>query len=280
MRIKGLTSPCDIWDQMSHEFLSYDCASKTLGYTHVIIDTHIYSKIAILETELNEFLTLHLGRGYILKNNCEFAMLLHDNEFYSMIVFFIELLYYYLQNFIQYRNAGVVDTLDGARVNETDEITRTRLLKTYLQNTAQISPDATVLIEAQPPKIGSKTNNKSTMVAHQLAFYYIDKNVHFVPPKLKNQIALHDDLTRDVILANVLAQKNTIEKVAKRKTIQTSRDVKYIVNKLHSKLNFLHLINAFELQHVIEYTRNDVMDDLADSTMQILAYLVKNKLFI
>lgn len=289
-------------------FLSWDCANKTLGWSLVSIDTHIYSKISTICDLLDEYLKQHLGPNYKLP--CvEFTILLQNPSFFDMIAQYILTLDHFMDNFIHYYGAGVVDTLGDLLVKDTDEIQRTIALKKYLTNgptsleklTGLGFENINVLIEHQPTKIGMKTNNKSTTVSHQLAFYYADYNVKLIEPKLKNTIALGSGLTRDDVLTKVLALTNTDEKIKKRKDgvkptndnikptkdnikpakdgIKTAKDVKYKVNKTHSLLNFEYFIKAFGWENIVDMRRG-LVNNLADSTMQILAHLVKNNLFV
>jgi hypothetical protein len=84
---------------------------------------------------------------------------------------------HFLDEFITYHSAGAVDVLDGRKVSDCNEIERTCALYKFLVNSPNVSLpnillidrdgyDTNVIIEHQPSKVGSKTNNKSTMVGH------------------------------------------------------------------------------------------------------------------
>lgn len=261
------------------KFLGWDCANRTLAWSYVCIDTHIYSKLSILVDELCTLFDIYMGDGFsvrMLKFNSlnpteqeMFRETLQDPEFIEQFLFILDAMYYFSSQFIQYISSGVADILQGKKVNETSEIERTEALWRFLINHKQIACiDGKPIIEHQPPKIGSKTNNKSTAVSQQLAFYYIEHSPVFIDPKLKNNIALSEDLTFALYLA---------EEIPKHKSL---KDARYSARKLHSKESFLYLIKVFDLEHVIDDVPRAVLDDLADSTMQILAYLVENKLFV
>lgn len=259
-------------------FLGWDCANRTLAWSYLDIDTHIYSKLSILADELVDLLTLYLGSQFIIAlergldddSKEMLSMTLQDEEFMSSLMFIVDVILYFTDNFLQYISAGVVDTLKGKKTTETTEISRTRALHQFLTNHAHISTirsDTTVIIEHQPARIGTNTNSKSTAVSQQLAFYYITHTSVFIDPKLKNKISLGANLTFDRFLA---------DEIPKHKSL---RDAKYAARKIHSRENFLFLLSAFNLENITENISRAVMDDLADSTMQILAYLVENKLF-
>jgi hypothetical protein len=131
-----------------------------------------------------------------------------------------------------------------------------------------IGLDTIVVIEHQPPSIGNKfekkTNTKSTAVAYQLAFNYATCEPAFVDPKLKNNIELAPHLRFDIFLD-----------VAKTR-YKNLKDAKYHARKDHSKANFLYLLDKFGLSHHVRGIPAAVMDDAADSFIQIFAYLRTN----
>lgn len=274
-------------------FLSWDCANRTLGWSHVVVDTHIYSKIAIITDDLVDFLKLYMS---IPIDPQEFILNLDDDEFRSSLMFYIETLDYFISQFIIFLGAGVDDILEGNKVSETDEITRTRYLRDYLRR-HDVSPDTRVIIEHQPNKIGTKTNNKSTVIGYQLAYHYIDNRPVLIEPKLKNTLALADGLDYNTMMDTALERAKELSMVAVDATAATiatesleqpepfdakkkRKELKYRVNKAHSKANFLHLIKTFNQEHIIEGIPARDLDDVADSVMQIIAYLSKNNLFV
>jgi hypothetical protein len=190
---------------------------------------------------------------------------LQDPEFIGHFIFILDAMDYFMANFIQYTSAGVVDILK-CKVADTTEIQRTRALWDFLISHPILAcADGIPIIEHQPNKIGSKTNNKSTAVSHQLAFYYIEQDPIFIDPKLKNNITLCSKYS-DVLAAELPKHKS-------------ARDARYAARKKHSRENFLYLLEKFSLLHIIETISPTVLDDLADSTMQIFAYLIENKMF-
>lgn len=271
---------------MVKRFLGWDCANKTLAWSHFDVDVHIYSKIYIICDEIEDILTTYLGRDFVRglargltdAQRDLLADTMEDPEFIGLIAFALDVLDYFMGNFIEYLSAGVVDVLEGRKVSDCDEIERSCALHKFL-SAGPVSDDCVticdgmdtrthVVIEHQPSKIGKKTNNKSTMVGHQLMFYYIGYDPVIVNPKLKNNIALADHLVFSKFLEVELPKH------------KEKKDTVYAARKAHSKANFLYLLKVFDIEYILEGVPKSCLDDLADSTMQILAWLVENKKFI
>jgi hypothetical protein len=213
----------------------------------------------------------------------EFHTHCRNPEFMQHLANFISVLHYFLSNFIRFHSAGVKDVLDGKLVSETDEVERTKCLHKFLRASPvslekiEYRSDAddgvtnvpvNVIIEHQPSKIGMKTNNKSTMVGHQLLFYYVNIGVNgpiLISPKLKNNISLDEGLRYEGFLA--------------AQTRRNHKDAVYAARKQHSKESMLHLLKVFNQEHILEGVPKSCFDDLADSIMQVIAYLVENKIF-
>ena len=47
----------------------------------------------------------------------------------------------------------------------------------------------------------------------------------------------------------------------------------YLANKNHTKENFLYFLKSFNLLHLIKNIKKKNYDDIADSFMQIIAYI-------
>ncbi len=158
-----------------------------------------------------------------------------------------------LNVFAENIKCGVVDVLDGKKVADTELIQRTKCLKQKLDEiiNAMPKPDL-VLIEAQPPN----KNHKSSIVQDQLCMYFIDRKIEclLMDPRVKNKYCFDSDLHHDVF-------------VCKNPTL-------YAANKNHAKYNFLKFIKVFDIEHVLNGIKKENIDDLADSFMQIFAYLL------
>ncbi len=283
---------------MYKRFLGWDCANKTLAWSHVDIDVHIYSKISMLGESMAELIDSYMGKGISRRllrltpnEQQQLTMNLQDPEFLSEVLFIFDALNYFVSKFIQYISLGVVDVLCGAKVDSTNDVQRTRALWEFLTN-SEVKNTKNMglpIIEHQPNKIGSKTNSKSTAVSQQLAFYYIEHSPIMIDPRLKNNLSLSADLhfddflTKEINKKKIKATKGTDKSVkvtTKEPTKEDLKSARYSARKKHSKFSFLYLINVFELDYLIEDISLTVMDDLADSTMEILAHLVENKLFV
>lgn len=245
---------------MSKEFLSWDCANRTLAWSLFTIDTHIYSKLSILADDIA-----------LLCAGKDLSAALLNTEFVEDLLFIIGYANMFLREFVVYKSLGVRDILKGKKVDETGAIERTCCLHSFLISMDELSPVSNynaVIIEHQPNKIGAKTNTLSTAVGSQLAFYYVDCNPVLISPKLKNNITFRSDLTYDAFLQRELPKHKSF------------RDARYKAAKCHSRDNFIYFLSVFGLMHLIKDIPRAVMDDVADSTMQVFAYLRENKKYI
>lgn len=238
------------------KFLSWDCANRTLAHAHVTVNSRIIIDCCAWLDKLKEW---RAKNGKVTPDNME--SLLHLVTEMSMI----------LSTFITFHSVDVKDVL-GKKVEETDEISRTRALYEYL-STSNISIDnldapsplnaagvqTRVLIEHQPTKVGSATNNKSTYVSSQLAFYYITKNPVLVSPKLKNKITVCGGMEFSVFASGVESE--------------------YYARKKHMKQSLLYLVKSFRIEHIIKDIPKSCLDDLADAIFQIFAHMIEYKLF-
>lgn len=124
-------------------------------------------------------------------------------------------------------------------------------LKKILNNLdAFLSQNTKVLIEYQ-----MNANQKSNAIYNMLVYHYCNYEIITMKPALKNQIFLRDDLT----LSRFLAYANN----------------NYQANKNHSKFNFLYFIHLFKHENLIKHIKNKNLDDIADTFMQMCAYIKK-----
>jgi len=223
---------------MTKRFLSWDCANKTLAWSYFEIDTMILSRL--------------FGLNEGLKSA-------HD---WAQAAQIIAEMARATSNFLKYISIGVVDILDGAKISDCDEVTRARKLYDFLHKHPQICnpPDDTaVVIEHQPPKIGAATNNKSTIIEYQLLYHYVKYGPILVNPSAKNKISFRQDLSYEHIFNQEIVK------------YKSRADAKYSANKIHSRENFLYLINVFGLDSILQGIPKARLSDVADSTMQVLA---------
>lgn len=255
---------------MSQRFLSWDCAHKSLAWSYVTIDTHIYAKLSILADSLECFYIRYLGAefvrdiGHLSREQLDDLYLnLQDPEFCAELEIIIQSIVYFTDNFICFHSHGVADILGGMRVSDMNDIARTISLHKWLLSSdvsiKTITNDTRVIIEQQPGKIGMMVNSKSMMVSHQLAFYYVNHNPVMINPKLKNNIALDTHLT-------LAEYKNN--------------NSPYIARKKQSRDNFIFLLDKFNLSYITNGIPRANLDDLADSFMQIMAFIRENRMFL
>jgi hypothetical protein len=165
-----------------------------------------------------------------------------------------------IQNLIQLAFVDVLDIIPTQKVKDTNIIDRTRALKKALEyinekirnHTKENTDKIQVCIEYQ-----MNVNDKSRTVYNQLLYEYADKdtyNLIIMKPLLKNTIYLKESLKYCYI----------IEKY----------NSTYRCNKQHSKLNFLHFIHVFQLEEKIKHIQKKNLDDVADTFMQVIAYLL------
>lgn len=151
------------------------------------------------------------------------------------------------------------DVLDGQKVEDLSEMSRTFALFNFLQSRQFpiIDANTAVRIEYQPPRlIGGQTNAMSTYVSKQIAHHFImlgSRDMKFVSPKLKQRVCLGAGLDIETFLAR-------------------HKD-KYRANKEHSKANFLRLLEILGLSVGQFSISHDMLDDAADSLLQIFADL-------
>lgn len=245
-------------------FLSWDCGNKTLAHAHVTINTFIlvqidqfYARLASWMTKYPSAITQWIRAECVdTPEMTELAAILREGTFA-------------MKSFIVFHSVGVNDILEGKKVADTDEVQRTIALSKFLEsstvsNTALEREDTIyhhpteILVEHQPSKVGMATNNKSTMVGHQLMFYYVKRQVSLVSPKLKNHISLPG---------------------IEYSTTYGGASTPYYARKKHSKELFLKIMKILGMEHVYARIPMTCMDDLADAVLQIFAHCKDKKLF-
>lgn len=251
------------------KFIGWDCAHRTLAWSYVQINTNIYAELGQLADDLLALLVDSSGASHTPQQVCDSTRsAMQRPDFIPAVMPVLRAMLAVTGGFLTYISSGVEDILCGKKIAETPYVARTAALWKFLTTHPDIARvDATPIIEHQPPKIGSKTTDKSAAISHQLAFYYIEQGPVMINPKLKNNIALGPTLSLTCFLEPAL------------KKYKTPSAARYTARKQHSKANFLRLLDAFDLQHIADDVQAAVLDDLADSTMQILAHVVVEKLF-
>lgn len=246
-------------------FLSWDCGNKTLAHAHVSINTTIMIYCAEYETRLRNWIDRHGATAIAEWIRGECAETQAMQELFDAIAEMQRA----IKSFIAFHSVGVADILDGRKVADTDEVQRTLALVKYLAE-SPVSNDVLaredrvyssgtkILIEHQPSKVGQATNNKSTMIGHQLMFYYAAAPIALVSPKLKNKISIPG-----IVFSPTYGGAAS----------------PYYARKKHSKDLFLRLIEVLGLEYICKGVPKSCMDDLADAVMQIFAHCREEGVF-
>lgn len=253
-------------------FLGWDCANKTLAWSFFDIDTAIADKLKHLYDNLKSFSD---------RANGDMAKFLENADNSAELLDILNVGLFFTGRFIKYHSCNVVDFLNGEKVCNVSEVNRMKKLREFLMNSVDISVNSLnsfdddiktqTIIESQPHTI----NSTSTGISMGLVFYYADFSPEFISPKLKNNIALSDDLEFNKYLDYEI--NNYITKKGTKPDKQKVKRLAYTARKKHSKDNFLYLIKVFGIEDVIKGIPKSCLDDLADSTMQILAKLIRDK---
>lgn len=163
------------------------------------------------------------------------------------------------------RGSGIADFVGGP-VKEFDAAERAAKLAAFLNghsylSSANVSPDATVLIESQP----FTRNEYSFAVSQQLAFYYAGRKVVFVNPVLKNRVYFAD-------LSHLTFSE--AEK-GKHGGKSASANAKYSARKKHAAANMIQFC-ADSGADLCTGVKKSQLNNVGDALMQMVAYLASN----
>ena len=165
-----------------------------------------------------------------------------------------------LNHIFDYYIYEVVDLIPQQKVRETTLIDRSKKLKEYLNNlNIQITDiknknnieNITVLVEYQP-----SFNEKSRTIYNQIIYEYSNipnYKLYIMNPLYKNKLYFSSNLKHSYFIQKY--------------------NNNYIANKNHTKVNFLYFLDQYKLNHIVKKIKKKNIDDLADSFMQILAYI-------
>ncbi len=175
----------------------------------------------------------------------------------------------YLNSYIEYYICEVIDLIPNKKVKNTNIIERSNALHSYINilnvklnnliNEKNID-NIILIIENQP-----SFNDKSRTTFNQIIYAFSNNNkfkIYVINPMYKNFISFKPELKH----------YNFIKKYANN----------YLANKNHTKENFLYFLEKFNLKNKITKIKKKNYDDIADSFMQIFAYIfiIKKKTFI
>lgn len=216
------------------KFLSFDCANKSLAYTYMQIDTEFVDKTSVYLDVMNKF--QKSGRNH-------------------SILLLLYILVEDMINFIKFIDWGVIDVLAGRKVKEVNKADRKSALTRILGELPQPDDNTTILIERQPTLM----NHKTTNVQNDITEYYKNKFPHskiiIVDPKKKNKL-------------NFTADNHIREKINDNYSRQ------YDANKQLAKVNMMEILKIFDMKDFLSGIKKSNYDDIADSKLQIFAYLL------
>lgn len=257
------------------QYLGFDCANKSLGYTVAFYNKSAEGQLTVLQDKLlksistafgtefstykNAFATFTTARTFAQKTKMQIplnnalntliaAINTSKGDIANEITEYLLSAYFITITRLIPVSYGVVDLIPGKKVIESGMMERTRSLKQHLSKISVLG-SAIILVEDQPTVI---TDGKSTTVQDQICYAYSEWDVRCVPPRWKNRMQFGPGLSYEEIRAKYKK--------------------KYTANKAHSKANFLKYINVIGEERMLAGISKENYDDLADSCMQILAY--------
>jgi hypothetical protein len=234
------------------KYISFDLATKSLAISIIDYNSNYITDIT---TAYNSY--LKYKKTFNSKDLNK--LILRYNELLDIIQKIIE-----TKIHIQY--ATVVDLIPNKKVVDVSVIERTSKLYHYMNGPFQelmnehckcSNEEMIFLLEYQ-----MGPNVKSSMVSAQI-LYHITKyqnakmdNIILVGPSLKNKV---------VIGGNDSHYSNFVEKYT----------TLYASNKNHTKYNLLKLLDYLDCKDIISGIAKKNIDDIADSVMMSIAYILK-----
>jgi hypothetical protein len=167
-----------------------------------------------------------------------------------------------LDNIIEYLYFNVEDLIPGKKVKDTEIIERSKSLKKYMTELKLII-NKTIL--------DRNINKIYVLIEYQLSSNY---NANAIYNQIIYEFSQHDSDLYEIIIMNP-SYKNKIyfNNELKHSTFIQKYSNNYLANKNHTKSNFLYFLKTFKLEYVIDKIKAKNIDDLADSFMQIFAFI-------
>jgi hypothetical protein len=224
-------------------YLSFDVANKSLATSFVYYDNNY--KCLFKDSYLNDNTNINNNINNIYNNLKE-----TNNK---------------LNNIIEYLYFNVEDLIPGKKVKDTDIIERSKSLKKYMSDLKLI--------------INKTISEKNVTRIYVLIEYQLSSNYN--ANAIYNQIIYEfsnsypgDEYIYEIIVMNP-SYKNKIyfNKELKHSSFIQKYTNNYVANKNHCKANFLYFLNSFNMKEVLKNIKSKNIDDLADSFMQIFAYI-------
>jgi hypothetical protein len=172
-----------------------------------------------------------------------------------------------INDHFKYIYSSVKDLIPNKKVKDSTIIERSNGLKQYMNELKYIIDSAIiknnihkiyVLVEYQ-----LSSNYNANAIYNQIIYEFSNPNkldnsnyiyeIVVMNPSYKNKIYFHKELKHSSFI-----QKYTNN---------------YVANKNHCKSNFLYFLKSFNLLHIIDNIKAKNIDDIADSFMQIFAFI-------
>ena len=234
-------------------YLSFDVANKSLATSFIFYNTSLTYK-----QNLN---TIRLNNNEEQRNHTALHPTTYSQNLQSTCNNIIKL-NNIINNTIDYLYYDVKDLIPGKKVKDTDIIERSNSLKNYMTE-LKIIVNKTIL-EKNINKIyilieyQLSSNYNANAIYNQIIYEFSEPNsdlyvIIIMNPSYKNKIYFNKELRHS----------HFIQKYSNN----------YLANKNHTKSNFLYFLKLFNLNHVLENIKSKNIDDLADSFMQIFAFI-------
>lgn len=215
-------------------YLSFDIANKSLATSYIYYNNQ-YNKC---QTENIKILNVLEKLNYI--NNM-------------------------INNNFKYIYYSVKDLIPDKKLKNTTIIERSNGLKKYMTELKNI--------------INASIINDNIKKIYVLVEYQLSSNYN--ANAIYNQIIYefsnpnpNEEYIYEIIVMNP-SYKNKIyfNKELKHSSFIQKYNNNYIANKNHCKANFLYFLNSFNMKKILKNIKSKNIDDLADSFMQIFAYI-------
>lgn len=218
------------------KILSWDCAYKTLGWAIITVKPDVLVENQRLKKMADDALgKKDYVRAYEVARRRE------------------EL----LRTWFVVEDLGVDDILHD-RVKDTSDVDKARAVHSYLQE-RNLKGFNLVLIELQPSALSdlqSKvTNNKSSVMSHQLIYHFLDQNPQVISPRKKTKVCLAPHLE-----FKVFSQGVNDHNTRKKHSEASIKHVAWNIMSSTAMASWLSLSAA-------------IRNNAADAVMQVFAYL-------
>ena len=223
-------------------YLSFDIANKSLATSYIYYNNQHYDSIKNINDST-----------YTINNNA--ILTLEKLNKINQII----------DNNFKYMYYSVKDLIPNKKVKDTTIIERSNSLKKYMSELKCIINESIrvnniqqifILVEYQ-----LSSNYNANAIYNQIIYEFSnpDPNSTYV----YNIIIINPAFKNKIFFSKELQHSRFIQKYTNN----------YIANKNHCKANFLYFIKSFNLLHVINDIKAKNIDDLADSFMQIFAFI-------